>query len=225
MSPRPLTLGVLLLATAACATTTPGTGGEVAAQAMSDTAFFTIDSTDARWVPAGFGTLRQDDIALRLGLPGVQVRVLPLDETVLRLLATDSYRALHDIVENRRDELLTIARRYNVRNPSLWYVSFYGVQQDARFNPTELTIATTSREHRPIDLIPLTPGFGEQRLQQRETQSAIILMEEIDISQPVIVQMDGVRNRAWESTLRVIERERALVRSRASGERAPTPGT
>ena len=197
MSPRPLTLGVLLLATAACATTTPGTGGEVAAQAMSDTAFFTIDSTDARWVPAGFGTLRQDDIALRLGLPGVQVRVLPLDETVLRLLAPDSYRALHDIVENRRDELLTIARRYNVRNPSLWYVSFYGVQQDARFNPTELTIATTSREHRPIDLIPLTPGFGEQRLQQRETQSAIILMEEIDISQPVIVQMDGVRNRAW----------------------------
>jgi hypothetical protein len=37
------------------------------------------------------------------------------------------------------------------------------------------------------------------------------------------VQMGGLRNTSWEGTLRAIERERALVRSRASGERAPTP--
>ena len=223
MSPRPLTLGVCIVALAACASTTPGARGAAAAQSMSDTAFFTIDSTDARWVPAGFGTLRQDDLAIKLGLPGVQVRVVPLDETVIRLLAPDSYRALHDLVENRREQLLTLARRYNLRNPSLWYVSFYGLQQDARFTPTELVIATSSREHRPIELVPLTPGFGEQRLQQRETQSAIVIMEEIDASQPFTVEMEGLRNRAWETTLRAIERERALVRSRASGERAPTP--
>ena len=223
MSTRPLTLGALLLAVAACATTTPGAGGEVAAQAQSDTAFFTLDSSHAQFVPAGFGSLRQDDIAIKLGLPGVQVRVVPLDETVIRLLASDSYRALHDLVENRRDQLLSIARRYNVRSPSLWYVSFYGVQPDAQFNPSELVIATTSREHRPIDMIALTPGFGEYRLRQRETQSAIVITEEIDVSQPVIVQMGEVRNTSWETTLRMIERERALVRSRAAGERAPTP--
>jgi hypothetical protein len=225
MSPRPLTLGVLFSTLAACASAGSTPGSAVAAQSMSDTAFFTIDSTHARYVPAGFGTLRQDDIALKIGLPGVQVRVVPLDETVIRLLAPDSYRALHDLVENRRDPLLAIARRYTLRNPSLWYVSFYGVQQDARFNPTELVIATSSREHRPIDLVTLTPGFGEQRLQQRETQSAIIVMEEIDTSQPFTVQMEGIRNRSWEATLRIIERERALVRSRAAGERPPTPGS
>jgi hypothetical protein len=223
MSIRPLTLGALLLAVAACATTTPGAGGEVVAQSQSDTAFFTLDSSHPQFVPAGFGSLRQDDIAIKLGLPGVQVRVVPLDETVIRLLASDSYRALHDLVENRREQLLTIARRYNVRSPSLWYVSFYGVQEDAQFNPSELVIATTSREHRPLEMVPLTPGFGEYRLRQRETQSAIILTEEIDVSQPVIVQMGGLRNTSWEGTLRAIERERALVRSRASGERAPTP--
>ena len=223
MSTRPLSLGALLLAVAACATTTPGANGEVAAQSQSDTAFFTLDSTHAQFVPPGFGSLRQDDIAIKLGLPGVQVRVLPLDETVIRLLASDSYRALHDLVENRRDQLLTIARRYNVRSPSLWYVSFYGVQPDAQFNPSELVISTTSREHRPIEMIALTPGFGEYRLRQRETQSAIILTEHIDVSQPVVVEMGSIRNSSWENVLRIIERERALVRSRASGERSPTP--
>lgn len=222
MTTRPLTLGALMLAVAACAST-PGSGGEVAAQSRADTAFFNLDSTHAHFVPAGFGSLRQDDIAIKLGLTGVQVRVLPLDETVLRLLSPDSYRALHDLVENRRDELLTMAQRYNLRNPSLWYVSFYGVQPDARFDPAELIISTSSRQLRPIDFIPLTSGFGERRLQQRETQSAIIVMEEIDISQPVLVEMQGVRNSSWESTLRAIERERALVRSRASGERGPSP--
>ena len=222
MTTRPLTLGAFMLAVTACAST-PGSGGEVAAQSRADTAFFNLDSTHAHFVPAGFGSLRQDDIAIKLGLTGVQVRVLPLDETVLRLLSPDSYRALHDLVENRRDELLTMAQRYNLRNPSLWYVSFYGVQPDARFDPAELVISTSSRQLRPIDFIPLTSGFGERRLQQRETQSAIIVMEEIDISQPVLVEMQGVRNSSWESTLRAIERERALVRSRASGERGPSP--
>jgi hypothetical protein len=224
MSTRPVTLGALLLAVAACATTTPGPDGEVAAQAQGDTAFFTLDSSHARFVPAGFGSLRQDDIAIKLGLPGVQVRVVPLDETVIRLLAPDSYRALHDLVENRRTQLLTLARRYNLRSPSLWYVSFYGLQQDAPFNPSEMAIATTSREHQPIDMVPLTPGFGEYRLRQRETQSAIVVTEEIDVSQPITVRMGGVTNSSWDGTLRVIERERALVRSRAAGERAPTPG-
>ena len=223
MNSRPLTLGVLLLAIAACATTTPGAGGEVAAQAQNDTAFFSIDSSHPRFVPAGYGSLRSDDIAIKLGLPGIQVRVVPLDETVIRLLSPDSYRAMHDLVENRREQLLSIARRYNLRNPSLWYVSFYGVQPDAPFNPTDLVISTTSREHRPIDMVPVTPGFGEYRLRQRETQSAIIVTEEIDVSQPVIVEMSGVRNDSWESTLRILERERSLVRSRAAGERSPTP--
>lgn len=223
MSPRPLTSCLLVLTLAACASAAPGAGSVVAAQTRSDTPFLSLDSSHAHFVPPGFGTLRQDDIAIKLGLPGLQVRVLPLDETVTRLLSPDSYRALHDLAENRREQLTTMARRYNLRNPSFWYVSFHGLQPDARFNPTELVIATTSQEFRPVDFIALTPGFGEQRVQQRETQSAIMIFEEIDVSQPVTVQMREARSSSWETTLRAIERERALVRSRASGERSPTP--
>lgn len=222
MSLKPLT-SLLFVTLAACAGAAGTPGSDIAAQTRNDTSFLALDSTHAHYVPPGFGSLRQDDIAIKLGLPGLQVRVLPLHETVTRLLAPDSYRALHDLAENRRDQLITMARRYNVRNPSLWYVSFYGLQPDARFNPTELVIATTSQEFRPVDFIPLTPGFGEQRLQQRETQSAIVMMEEIDVSQPVTVLMGEARNTSWETTLRAIERERALVRSRASGERSPKP--
>jgi len=38
-------------------------------------------------VPAGYGTLRRDDIAVRLATGTIEVQVLPLDEQVIRLLA------------------------------------------------------------------------------------------------------------------------------------------
>ena len=49
-------------------------------------------------VPAGYGTLRQEDIAVRLTTGTFQLRVLPLDERIIRLLAPDSYAALHRLV-------------------------------------------------------------------------------------------------------------------------------
>src|SRR5688500_19747096 len=52
-------------------------------------------------LPVGFGTLHQEDIALRIQLPGVLVRALPLDESVIRVLSPDSYRGLHELVASR----------------------------------------------------------------------------------------------------------------------------
>ncbi|MHB1312564.1 MAG: hypothetical protein ACYC3L_11170, partial [Gemmatimonadaceae bacterium] len=42
---------------------------------------------DTSSLPAGFGTLRQDDIAVKLQVNALQVKVLPLDETVIRTLS------------------------------------------------------------------------------------------------------------------------------------------
>jgi hypothetical protein len=176
------------------------------------------DTTGKANVPAGYGSLRQDDIAIRLQPPGLIVRVIPLDENVIRLLTPDSYRALRDLQESNRNVIERIARRSGGRRPAVWYVSFFGLQPDARFSPMELVITSAGQDFRPIDVVPLTTGFGEQRLGQRETQSALYMFPgEIDVDHPLVVTFQGERDTTWEQILQRIERERALVRGRASG--------
>jgi hypothetical protein len=54
-------------------------------------------------------------------------------------------------------------------------------------------------------------------LRQRETQSAIYLFDEnIDLDQPLTVTFQTQRSDEWEQILTRVERERALVRARAS---------
>jgi hypothetical protein len=168
-------------------------------------------------LPVGLGTLHQEDIALRIQLPSVLVRALPLDESVIRVLSPDSYRGLHELVTSRQTELEERARRYGVREPSLWYFSYYGVQPDARFSPEEVVITSAGRVFRPLSIVPLTTGFGEQRLEQRGVQTAIYIFDDgVDVNLPLVVTVQGVPSAGWEANLRRIERERALVRSRAA---------
>ena len=193
----------------------PSAGGGAAAGPPAPAA---DDTTGRVTVPAGFGSLRQDDIAIRLQPTGMIVRAIPLDENVIRLLTPDSYRALRDLEESNRVAIETITRRSGGRRPAAWYVSFYGLQPEARFSPMELVISSAGQDFRPIDVIPLSTGFGEQRLKQRETQSAVYLYSgEIDVDHPLVVTFQGERDASWEQTLQRIERERALVRARASG--------
>lgn len=183
------------------------------------------DSLDPSLVPAGYGTLRQEDVAIRVQYLGMVARFLPLDESVIRLLAPDSYRALRDIQASKRDEIESMARRYSLVRPRLWYVSFSGLEQgETRFSPLELTVTSGGRDFRPIDAIALTPGFGEQRLGPRETQAALYMFDgDVNVDQPLTLTFQTVRSSAWEGTLRRIERERSLVRSRVS--RNPRPGS
>jgi hypothetical protein len=147
----------------------------------------------------------------------VLVRAIPLHESVIRVLSPDSYRALHDLVASRQSELTERAARYGVREPSLWYFSYFGIQPDARFSPDEVVINSSGRVFRPLAIVPLSPGFGEQRLEQRGVQTAIYVFDDgIDVNLPLTVTVQGIQSASWESNMRRIERERALVRSRAA---------
>lgn len=178
-----------------------------------------VEDTTARGaIPPGYGSLRQDDIAIRLEAQGLIVRAIPLDESVIRLLTPDSYRALRDLEESNRRTIESITRRSGGRAPDLWYVSFYGREDNARFSPMELVITSGGQAFRPLDVIPLSTGFGEQRLRQRETQSAVYVYPgEIDVDHPLLVSFQGQQSGIWEQLLQRIERERALVRARSSG--------
>jgi hypothetical protein len=206
----------------ACATTSgssesvPAAGDSVVANRQ--------DTTRAGWVPAGFGSLRQDDVALQLEQRDVRVRAIPLDETVIRLLSPDSYTSLREARESRRSELDRLATVHQLRERNVWIVTFHGLAAEARFNPNDLTVRSAGREFRPLEILALTAGFGEHRLQPRDSQQALVLFEDgIDLSQPLSLTFGTARDvSGWEEVLRVLERERALVRSRAAtGGRAP----
>lgn len=175
------------------------------------------DTTGKGSVPPGYGTLRQDEIAIRLELQGLIVRAIPLDESLIRLLTADSYRALRELQESNKESIAAVTRRRGGQAPDLWYVSFYGVAPDIHFSPMELIITSSGRNFRALEVIPLSSGFGEQRLRQRETQSALYLYdEEVDLDQPLTVTFQDQQSASWEQILTRIERERALVRARAS---------
>lgn len=202
---------------AACASA-PSTGAAPATQPAVPAGHVVSDSMSSTLIPAGFGTVRQDSISIVLQPDGVRVLAIPLDESVIRVLASDSYRSLHATLDSKRQQIMQRASMRGVREPRVWYVRFFGLAPDARFVPTDFTVTSGGREYRPFDVIPLSPGFGTQRLQPREQQAALLLFEEgLDVSQPLVVTMGSQRNTDWETILlRTIDPERAAIRARAA---------
>lgn len=171
-------------------------------------------------VPAGYGSLRQDDISVKARLQTVLVRAIPLDESVIRLLSPDSYRALRELRDGggRREQIRRSAARLGVQEPSLWYVSYFGLQPDAQYVSGDMDIVSGGRDFRPLDVVPLTAGFGSQRVGQREVQSAIYIFDHgVDTDHSLTVTVQSVPTTSWAGVIPLIERERALVRSRARG--------
>jgi hypothetical protein len=173
--------------------------------------------------PPGYGTLKQEDLSLRLRSLSLQVRATPLDESIIRLMSPDSYRAMSELKRSKQDAIAAVARRNAVRELSLWYVSFFAVERgETRFSPREFIITNVGRDFRPLDVLPLTPGFGEQRLRQNGRQDALYVFDgQLDAQQPLTVAYEAARNDDWANLLPIIERERALVRGRAAAGRAP----
>ena len=212
---------VIVHAAAGCAQAPPAAAPKPASAPATPAIAF-ADTTGAGLGPAGFGSLRQEAIAISLSLPDVIVRATPLDEGVIRTLSPDSYRALRELGESRRAAIARVAAQHGLLRGSLWYVQYYGLARDARFSPLELTVTSAGRDYRPVDVIPLSTGFGEQRVQPRETQSALYLFDDaLDVNQPLVVSVGSQRNSSWSAILRDIERERALIRSRAQARAGP----
>jgi hypothetical protein len=180
------------------------------------------DSTSSTLIPPNLGTLHLDDVAITIQQSALRIAAVPLDEAVIRTLAPDTYRMLHQTFESRRQQIVQRASMRGVRDPRVWYITFTGLAPDARFVPTDITVTSGGREFRPIDVVPLTPGFSEQRVQPRETQRGLLIFDDaLDVSQPIVVTIGSDRNTDWsndrsDSILSRIEAERAQIRARAT---------
>jgi len=170
-------------------------------------------------VPAGYGTLRRDDVAVRLSTGTIEVQVLPLDEQVIRLLAPDTYRSLADLVRSRAAEITDAAARGGTEHPTLVMVTFLGVVPQARFNPEELNITSRGRLFRPIGIVPLSPTWSSFQLDARQQAAALYLFEPgISFAEQLTVTYQGLSSDAWTHAVRLFEQERARVKARAQLE-------
>jgi hypothetical protein len=194
--------GVLLCAACAPTTTADGT-----ASAPSSAVVAVTDTM----VPPGLGTLRQDEVTVSIRSGAVLVKVTPLDESVIRLLASDTYQRLSALRESRRAE----AARELMREPELFLVSFFSYQPDVTFQPEDVQLVDQARLLRASVIIPLTSGWGRQRLDQQETQTAIYAFDaDIDFNQVLAVRYGLEESQEWRQIMSRLELERGRILSR-----------
>jgi hypothetical protein len=176
-------------------------------------------------IPPGYGTLRRDDVVIRMSTGTIEIQILPLDEQVIRLLAPDTYRSLTQLAQSRAAEIADAAARGSTPRPTLVMVTFFGVVQAARFNPEDLNITSRGRLFRPIGIVPLSPTWGSYQLDARQQAAAIYLFEPgISVREQLSVSYQGLSSEAWSRSLRLLDQERARVKARAQSEAKPDSG-
>ena len=176
--------------------------------------------------PGGFGSLTQNDLALRIRTTDVEVRFVPLDARVTRLLARDSWESLRSVLESRRTAIDSVANSSGVSRPGLALVTFFGQRVNARFDPQTLTVMARSREFRPLGIVPFSGRFTAQQLDVREQVSAIYLFEEdLPVNDSFTVLYAGQSSDDWQGKQRTLDRERSRVALRERGSTRDTTAT
>ncbi|HET7790597.1 MAG TPA: hypothetical protein VFK78_07340 [Gemmatimonadales bacterium] len=173
-------------------------------------------------VPAGYGTLKRDDIVVRFSTGQLEIQVLPLDEQVIRLLAPDTYKSLRRLIDQRQAQIDTLAERAGVTNPTLVMVTFYGLIPQARFTPEDLDITSRGQLFRPDGILALSPTWNAQQLDARQQAVAIYLFDPgITFREALTVSYEGLTNDSWTNALRTLDQERARVGARARSKPNP----
>ena len=190
-----------------------GLGEQAAAQSAAPLPVTTVS----------YGTLNQNDLALRLRNEDVDIRFVPLDAKVTRLLANDAFQSLRSLVEARRRPIDSVASRAGVTEPGLALVTFFGLRPETRFDPQTLTVRLRNRALQPLGIIPINARFTSHQLDQREQASAIYLFEEdLPVDDSFTLSYGPLVSDDWQTKQSLIDRERARVSARAREQRPDT---
>jgi hypothetical protein len=166
--------------------------------------------------PPGFGSLKQSDLALQLRTDELEVRLVPLDQRVTRLLARDAYESLEGLVRSRRSSIDSLARLSGISTPGLALVTFFAVREGARFDPSNLNLGIRNQVLRPRGIVPFSPRFTSQQLNVREQMSAIYLFDELlPVTDAFNFSYQGRVSEDWQNKQRLLDRERGRVAARS----------
>ncbi len=170
----------------------------------------------ASQLPIGQGRLNQDVITLRLGTASIEIRLVPLEEAVLRLLSPDGYQALSRLAAEQRGLLDSLPATRGLRTPGLALVTFYGLAPNSRFDPQLLTVTLRNQLYRPVAILPLSPSFSNQQLDVRGQATAIFVYERpLPVLESFTVSYLSATNSEWERKLQRLNAERARIIGRA----------
>jgi hypothetical protein len=178
-----------------------------------------------RALPPGYGTLSQSDLALRVRNDDLEIRFIPLDHRVTRLLASDAYQTITGLIETHRRAIDSVAYRSGVSQPGLALVSFFALRPDVHFDAQNITLLIRNRVFRPLGTIPLTPRFTSGQLGVRDQASAIYVFEEtIPVDDSFTLSYGALISDDWEDKQPMLERERSRVAARAREQPRDTSG-
>ena len=168
------------------------------------------DTADSVVVPPGvYGTLSQNEIAVRLRTDELEIRFVPLDLRITTLLARDGAESLQRLVERNRPAIDSAGRAAGISEPGLALVTFFALQPGTRFDPELLTLTARNQFLRPMAIVPLSPRFGAAQLNARESAMAVYIFEELlPVWEPFTVNYENLASREWERRLPQLQRER-----------------
>lgn len=164
-------------------------------------------------IPAGLGTLRQEEISISLRRAEVEMQITPLSESVIRLTAPDTYdrlsalsRGLQEIFREETGSAVPF---------QLFLVSLYSEVVEATFEPSDLTLVNRGLRYRPVRIRPLSPGWDSRVLRPRQPLLAVYAFPgEIDLEQEIEVEYREVRSFDWERIIPIIGAEQSRLRGR-----------
>ena len=134
--------------------------------------------------------------------------VTPLEESVTRVTAPDTYDRLSGMAESNRAA--------SPPGSTLFLVSFYSEEPETRFVPEEVQLISRGLRVRPGAITPITPTWGQRRVQQRQTEMAIYAFPpELDLESDLVLAYGLDQSAAWTTILPRIQAERARARARA----------
>lgn len=167
-------------------------------------------TADSVVVPPGvYGSLNQNEIAVRLRTDELEIRFVPLDLRITTLLARDGAESLQRMVERNRPAIDSAGRAAGVSEPGLALVTFFALQPGARFDPELLTLTARNQLLRPMAIVPLSPRFGAAQLNARESAMAVYVFEDLlPVWEPFTVNYENLASREWERRLPQLQRER-----------------
>ena len=174
------------------------------------------DTAVVRPVTQVYGTLSQNDVAIRLRSDELEIRFVPLDDRILGLLARDAAESLRGLLAARRTAIDSAARQNGVAAPGLALVGFFAQRDGVRFDPQLVMVTASGRVLRPLAVVPLSPRFGSHQLGLREQVMGLFLYEDqIPVDAAFEVSYESQISREWERRLPLLERERARIGARA----------
>jgi hypothetical protein len=156
------------------------------------------------------GTLRTDQITLEFASDALRIRVTPLAPELLRLTAPDTRRRLEALAATQRERVGPAVSGEH----SLMLVSFRSTAAESRFSPESLLVEAEGQRLRAARILPLTPGWGEQRLHPQNAEAAVYLFERsISPFRPFTVRYGQEQSDGWRAVIPLLEQELARLRS------------